>query len=111
MLDGNFPRAGLIEDVAGNLYGTTSLGGTDDNGFGVFGGGGTVFKVDNAGHFSVLYSFCSLGSCTDGFAPKGSLIQDAEGNLYGTTNEGGANTFAGDGNGGGTVTRNRLLFS
>lgn len=101
--DGNAPYAGLIEDAAGNLYGTTSLGGTDDNGYGIFGGGGTVFKVDNTGHYTVLYSFCSLGSCTDGFNLRGGLIQDAAGNLYGTTVEGGVNTFGDNGNGGGTV--------
>ncbi len=38
--DGSFPRAGLIRDQAGNLYGTTSLGGTGA-------GGGTVYKIDH----------------------------------------------------------------
>ena len=98
--DGAAPYAGLIQDAAGNLYGTTSAGGADVGG----GYGGTVFKVDNTGHETVLYSFCSVGgaNCTDGQQPGGGLIQDAAGNLYGTTSTGGAN--AGPlGQGGGTV--------
>jgi uncharacterized repeat protein (TIGR03803 family) len=86
--DGNAPYAGLIQDSVGNLYGTTSLGGTDLAG--IFESGGVVFKVDTTGHYSVLYSFCSLGGCTDGYSPRAGLIQDAAGNLYGTTNDGGA---------------------
>jgi uncharacterized repeat protein (TIGR03803 family) len=99
--DGNEPRAGLIQDSEGNLYGTTALGGADLDG--IFGGGGTVFKVDSAGKETVLYSFCSSGGCTDGYGPIAGLIQDSAGNFYGTTNGGGANTFADDGDGGGTL--------
>jgi uncharacterized repeat protein (TIGR03803 family) len=83
--DGNSPQAGLIRDSAGDLYGTTFYGGA--NNFGV------VFKVDNTGHETVLYSFCSVSGCTDGANPAAGVIQDAAGNLYGTTKTGGANDF------------------
>jgi uncharacterized repeat protein (TIGR03803 family) len=85
--DGGLPQAGLILDQAGNLYGTTSFGGA--NGWGV------VFKLTpNPGagwKESVLYSFCAPESCGDGSSPVASLILDASGNLYGTTNYGGNN--------------------
>jgi uncharacterized repeat protein (TIGR03803 family) len=99
--DGQWPAAGLIQDAAGNLYGTTTGGGSRHilNGL----GWGTVFKLDSAGHETVLYNFCSATSCTDGSVPKAGLIQDATGNFYGTTSAGGANTTADLGAGGGTV--------
>ncbi|MGA9529574.1 MAG: choice-of-anchor tandem repeat GloVer-containing protein [Terriglobales bacterium] len=81
--DGENPEAGLIEDAAGNLYGTTSRGGAHSL--------GTVFKVDEAGKETVIYSFCAAASCADGSTPMAGLVQDAEGNLYGTTQMGGAN--------------------
>ncbi len=83
--DGSASTAGLIQDEAGNLYGTTELGGAN--------GWGTVFKLDAAGHFTVLYSFCSQSGCADGAGPEASLIEDSDGNLYGTT-EGGGNASA-----------------
>jgi uncharacterized repeat protein (TIGR03803 family) len=85
--DGSAPYGGLIQDAHGNLYGTTVSGGTNNR--------GTVFKVDNAGHETVLYSFCADANCTDGSAPYGGLIQDADGNLYGTTQSGGGANNAG----------------
>src|SRR2546426_277689 len=77
-LDGADPRAGLILDAAGNLYGTTVSGGTYNY--------GAVFKVDTSGHQTVLYSFTGGG---DGANPEAGLIQDSAGNLYGTTLNGG----------------------
>ena len=86
--DGESPLAGLVMDNAGNLYGTTYVGGAHND--------GAVFKIDAAGTESVLYSF-PIG--TNGNAnPSGSLIMDSSGNLYGTTVFGGANN-------GGTVFR------
>ena len=79
--DGASPHAGLIEDAAGNLYGTTEVGGVNS--------AGTVFKVDTMGKETVLYSFCSIATCLDGQAPVAGLIQDAAGNLYGSTWSGG----------------------
>jgi uncharacterized repeat protein (TIGR03803 family) len=81
--DGYAPYAGLIEDASGNLYGTTDSGGANN--------GGTVFKLDSAGNYTILYNFCSQANCTDGYAPYAGLIEDASGNLYGTTFLGGAN--------------------
>jgi uncharacterized repeat protein (TIGR03803 family) len=92
--DGDSPYAGLIQDSAGNLYGTTPAGGNsnsncrDPNGFDTC---GTLFKLDSTGHETVLYSFCSAASCSDGASPYAGLIRDAAGNLYGTTASGGAN--------------------
>lgn len=75
--DGGLPTAALIEDAAGNLYGTTSSGGS---GFGV------VFKLDTAHHESVLHAFTG----PDGRLPCGRLVSDGSGNLYGATSFGGA---------------------
>lgn len=77
--DGAEPYAGVIMASSGNLYGTTSMAGAN--------GGGTVFKIDTAGHESVLYSFAA--SSGDGDHPLGGLVMDSAGNLYGTTQEGG----------------------
>ena len=78
------------DPYAGNLYGTTIAGG----GFCIdYGGCGVVFKLDPTGNETVLYNFCpnGFGNCTDGESPTGLLIHDATGNLYGTTQSGGAN--------------------
>ncbi len=94
--DGLYPTASLIEDATGNLYGTTTRGGAN---YGSVGGysGGTVFKLTPHGGGSytesVLYSFCSQANCADGNGPAAGLIEDASGNLYGTTESGGANTY------------------
>jgi uncharacterized repeat protein (TIGR03803 family) len=82
--DGLAPYGRVISDAAGNLYGTTRLGGTS--------GAGTVFELTKSGRpagwtETVLYNF--TGS-VDGSHPDGGLIFDAAGNLYGTANHGGA---------------------
>ncbi len=80
--DGGIPYAGLIFDSSGNLYGATSSYGT--------GGGGTVFELTPSGSnwtYTVLYSF------TGGSGPWDSLVMDQNGNLYGTTFGGGANSL------------------
>ncbi|HTT84696.1 MAG TPA: choice-of-anchor tandem repeat GloVer-containing protein [Rhizomicrobium sp.] len=79
--DGSGPEGGVIADSAGNLYGTTSVGGAN--------GGGSVFEIAPDGTYSVLYSFCSRSSCADGENPSGSLTMDGSGNLYGATTFGG----------------------
>jgi uncharacterized repeat protein (TIGR03803 family) len=76
--DGAVPYAGLITDASGNLYGTTSQGGTSNL--------GTVFKLAPDGTETVLYSF---QGGNDGRSPESSLIMDKAGNLYGTTFYGG----------------------
>jgi len=89
--DGALPDAGLVRDAAGNLYGTTEWGGTGSC-YGPVSGCGTVFRVDKAGKETVLYSF--TGSGGDGANPLwGYLVRDAAGNLYGTTERGGASDY------------------
>jgi uncharacterized repeat protein (TIGR03803 family) len=85
--DGYAPAAGLLRDAKGNLYGTTTLGGdrkckNQGNGKGC----GTVFKIDTAGKETVLYSFDGQ----HGQDPLAGVVQDAQGNLYGTTDLGGS---------------------
>jgi len=83
--DGFSPYAGLIQAADGNLYGTTF--GTGDNGnCGNFNSCGTVFKITPSGTLT-LHSFDG----TDGAYPNGGLAQATNGNLYGTTGQGGAN--------------------
>ncbi|HXM64160.1 MAG TPA: choice-of-anchor tandem repeat GloVer-containing protein [Terriglobales bacterium] len=88
--DGAVPYASLVRDAAGNLYGTTNLGGaflTDCGGIGC----GTVFRLergkDGAWAEIVLHSFDDNG--TDGFNPYANLIFDTHGDLFGTTEYGG----------------------
>lgn len=86
--DGAFPYAGVIKDVKGNLYGTTFSGGDLSCG-GAGSGCGVVFKLSKTGKETVLHSFCSVNCPGDGTFPFAGLIQDAKGNLYGTTTSGG----------------------
>jgi len=76
--DGNRPSSGVIRDAAGNLYGTTSQGDSANQ--------GVVYKVNAAGHETVLYSFTGGA---DGAEPSSGVIRDSAGNLYGTTYAGG----------------------
>jgi uncharacterized repeat protein (TIGR03803 family) len=76
--DGANPYGGLVQDSAGNLYGTTSAGGAA--------GLGVVYMLDTSGQETVLHSF--TGS-PDGSAPLGGVIRNSAGNLYGTTSAGG----------------------
>src|SRR5580692_8096838 len=62
----------------GNLYSTTPLGGTSDD--------GAAFKITPQGHITVLYSFDG----TKGTSPYSGLTLGTDGNLYGTTNGGGS---------------------
>ncbi len=86
--DGALSNWGLVRDSKGNLYGTTQAGGATTNDT------GTVYKVDVTGKETVLYSFTggSIGA-TDGAAPFGPPVRDLQGNLYGTTVQGGPNNF------------------
>ena len=87
--DGELPYAGLVQGRDGNFYGTTYAGGTNN-------AGGTIFKITPSGKLTALYSFCSEvvnGNCTDGSSPDAGLVQDTNGNLYGTTQGGGANSY------------------
>jgi uncharacterized repeat protein (TIGR03803 family) len=81
--DGLSPTTPLV-DVSGTLYGTTREGGA----YGGLGRDGTVFSITTSGVEKVLHSF---GSGTDGLNPEAGLT-DINGTLYGTTQNGGANT-------------------
>jgi len=86
--DGGGLRAGLVQATDGNFYGTT-MGGGHDCGENVNDstGCGTVFKITPGGILTILHSFDG----TDGVQLRASLVQATDGNLYGTTYEGGAN--------------------
>ena len=88
--DGAYPQSGLVSDAAGNFYGTTENGGVGYLTYGY----GTVYELSpNVGGGwteNVLYRFTGG---TDGAYPIGPLIVDSEGNLYGTTYQGGANGY------------------
>ena len=87
--DGGYPYAGLVQGANGDFYGTTTMGGEGTDG--EITGIGTIFKITPSGSFSTLYNFCSQSGCTDGQVPYAGLVQAANGNLYGTTEYGGAN--------------------
>jgi uncharacterized repeat protein (TIGR03803 family) len=84
--DGWMPSGPLVLDQSGNIYGTTTQGGTEFNCDGSGYGCGTVFKLDSSGNETVLYSF---DGGTDGGDPQGGLARDRQGNLYGTAAIGG----------------------
>jgi uncharacterized repeat protein (TIGR03803 family) len=88
--DGGQPTAGLISEAAGNLYGTTYGGGRSGACFAGGGSCGVVFKLSPTGTYTVLHSFTGGA---DGGNPDAGLIQDAAGNLYGTTYGGGASSL------------------
>jgi uncharacterized repeat protein (TIGR03803 family) len=85
--DGKAPVQGLVEDTQGNFYGTTFLGGSAAN-------AGVVFKLaPNGGSWtqSVIHTFAGA---PDGANPvEGRLVIDSQGNLYGTTLNGGLNNY------------------
>ncbi|HEY6292565.1 MAG TPA: choice-of-anchor tandem repeat GloVer-containing protein [Terriglobia bacterium] len=78
------PLAGLVQASDGNFYGTTQEGGP---GAGCGSGCGTVFRITPRGVLTTLHSFTGIGE--EGRGPDPTLIQAADGNLYGTTGGGG----------------------
>ena len=77
--DGSQPYCALTVDTTGNLYGTTYYGGAYSY--------GTVFELTSSGTEKILWSF---GNGTDGANPLAGVVLDTNGNLYGTTEYGGA---------------------
>jgi len=80
--DGANPLAGLVQAGDGNLYGTTSAGGS--------GGAGTIFKITPAGNLTTLYDFAGA---LDGANPMCELITGSASNFYGTTSTRGSGNF------------------
>ena len=94
--DGSLPVGRLVQATDGNFYGTTMIGGANDNAEFCSNGCGTVFRLTQKGALITLYSFCSLNNCADGYNPEAPLVQATDGNFYGTTYYGGvANAYAG----------------
>lgn len=95
--NGMYSEAGLLQGPDGNFYGTTVAGGTEGTNFCVNGqifGCGTIFKLTPSGTLTVLHDFCGGYGCTgglatDGVLPLGRLAIGPDGNLYGTTQQGG----------------------
>ena len=97
--DGALPNGGLIVDGRGNIYGTTTVGGTGlctESTAGPVVGCGTVFKLSRtsrgAWNYSVLHNFHGTGesgTAQDGRWPSGGVTLDSSGNVYGTTAFGG----------------------
>lgn len=80
--DGEFPRAGVILDSAGNLYGSSSTGGKL--------GGGVVFQLSASGGSWQFNPLANLSGLSSQCGPGRELVMDAAGNIYGTTNCDGA---------------------
>jgi uncharacterized repeat protein (TIGR03803 family) len=81
--DGASPYTGLVSGTDGDLYGMTSVGGTNGNGI--------IFKITFGGTITTLHSFGGTnGNCGTGICSP--MIQARNGNFYGTTTSGGANT-------------------
>ncbi|MGJ8642408.1 MAG: choice-of-anchor tandem repeat GloVer-containing protein [Luteolibacter sp.] len=80
---GGSPAAALVQGGDGSFYGTTVLGGSDDQ--------GTVFRMSPGGDLTTLVEFTGFSGANPGSNPTGALLQGGDGNLYGTTSEGGAN--------------------
>lgn len=76
--DGGYPSGALIQTSDGSLYGTTSGGGSL--------GAGTVFRLAADGTFTTVYAFTGA---SEGGYPAAGVVQAGDGNLYGTTTQGG----------------------
>jgi uncharacterized repeat protein (TIGR03803 family) len=83
--DGSFPNGDIVMDASGDIFGTTTSGGSAAV---ISGGAGTVWKQSGTTE-SVLHSFCPSSGCSDGDWPLAGVTMDSSGNLYGTTTSGG----------------------
>lgn len=87
--DGSYPAGGLVQGDDASFYGTTFSGGIGDAQW-CNDGCGTVFKITPTGKLITLHSFA--GYSTEGSGPNSALVQAENGDLYGTTQDGGAYT-------------------
>lgn len=90
-LDGSYPLGPLLQASNGNLYGTTSEGGSSTTcPYDSFVGCGTVFQITTSGRFTTLHVFDGSDGAFPGYG--GSLVAGSDGNLYGTAMYGGSST-------------------
>jgi uncharacterized repeat protein (TIGR03803 family) len=89
--DGAYPQGGISLAPDGNFYGAAALGGANNS--------GTLFRLAPDGTETTLYSFCHGTTCSGGEVPESRLLIDGQGNLYGTTVQGGDFGCAGNSNG------------
>ena len=75
--DGGHPEAALVPGGDGNLYGTTTDGGTTNV--------GTLYRIDAVGNYTLVHSFSGGLGPKDGASPHGALVLGDDGALYGTT--------------------------
>jgi uncharacterized repeat protein (TIGR03803 family) len=82
--DGSYVLFPPIQGNDGNFYGTAYSGGAFN--------GGLVYKLTPSGTYTVIHNFCAFGNgkCPGGTFPT-TLVQDGQGNFFGTTQSGGAN--------------------
>ena len=85
-IDGAAPQVGVIQGSDGYLYGTASVGGTNDA---VGSTNGTVFKMSTNGALIWAVAFAN----TNGLDPVGGVVQAGDGNLYGTASGGGLDGY------------------
>jgi uncharacterized repeat protein (TIGR03803 family) len=83
--DGGAPDGGVVPDASGNLYGNAANGGVDN--YGTF---YEFLRANGTWKFKVLHSFPDRAAGSDGGGPYGTPVLNADGNLYGTTQYGGA---------------------
>ena len=81
--DGSGPNAGVTVDNSGNLFGTTTAGGSSN--------AGAVWEITSVGTYQLIYSFGAFSN--DAATPIGGVTCDASGNLYGSTSIGGASNY------------------
>jgi uncharacterized repeat protein (TIGR03803 family) len=89
------PDGALVQGANGNFYGTSMGGGATNS--------GSIFSITPGGKLKTIYSFCKHSGCLDGLYPESALVLGSDGNFYGTTLYGGANTACGSGSGCGTI--------
>jgi uncharacterized repeat protein (TIGR03803 family) len=80
--DGNYPYGALVQAADGNFYGTTQQGGVSNKGM--------IFQMTPQGGYTILHLFSDGTIANDGSQCWAALVQGTDGNLYGTTGQGGA---------------------
>src|SRR5216683_422238 len=83
--NGEYPSGGLVEDGSGNLFGTTGQGGAYNV--------GTVFELAHGSSTVTTLASFNNSHNVNGVNPTGSLVEDSSGNLFGTTQNGGAYNY------------------